>query len=88
MKNKIELKKYLIITFIITICLFILFFVMNIIEYHRYTVNFNNKIEQVVSLLLEKYPMITEAEIMELLNDDKESSLAIFDKYGIDLDKD
>ena len=88
MKNKIELKRYLIITFIITICLFILFFVVNIIEYHRYTVNFNNKIEQVVSLLLEKYPMTTEVEIMELLNDDKESSLAIFDKYGIDLDKD
>ena len=88
MKNKIELKKYLIITFIMTICLFILFFVVNIIEYHRYTVNFNNKIEQVVSLLLEKYPMTTEVEIMELLNDDGESSLAIFDKYGIDLDRD
>ncbi len=88
MKNKIELKKNLKIILFVSICLLFIFLIINVIAYKKYTVNFNNKIEQIVILLSEKYPMLTERKIMEILNSDSDKSFDIFDKYGIDLEKD
>ena len=67
---------------------YLYFYIINVIAYKKYTVNFNNKIEQIVILLSEKYPMLTEREIMEILNSDSDKSFDIFDKYGINLEKD
>ena len=88
MKNKVELKKYLKFTIFISIFLLTLFLVINIFEYQSYVVNFNNKINQIVSVLLEKYPMLTETEIIEILNSEDVSSSHIFDKYGINIKED
>ncbi len=85
MKNKIELKKYLIITILISTCLLVFFLLINIYEYNTYTVNFNNKISQIVSKVEEKYPLLSEIEIIEILNNDKNNSSEIFEKYGIDI---
>ena len=85
MKNKIRLKRYLISTFIISICLCFLFLALNIYEYHTYTKNFNNKISTIVSAVRDKYPNITEQEIMTILNNDKNESAEFFKKYSIDL---
>ena len=68
MKNKIELKKYIISTLIVFICLFILFLFLNIYEYKTYTKNFNNRISAIVTLVKDKYPEITDKEIIEIIN--------------------
>ena len=85
MKNKIRLKQYFISTFIISICLFVLFLALNIYEYHTYTNNFNNKIGAIVNVIKDKYPEITDKEIITILNSNDFESNNFFTKYGIDI---
>jgi len=86
MKNKIRLKQYFISTLIVSICLFVLFLALNIYEYHTYTKNFNNKIGAIINVIKDKYPEITEKEIITILNNDDFESNDFFTKYGIDID--
>lgn len=85
MKNKIRLKQYFISTFIVAICLFVLFLALNIYEYHTYTNNFNNKIGAIINVIREKYPEITDKEIITILNSNDFESNDFFIKYGIDI---
>lgn len=85
MKNKIELKKYIISTLIVFICLFILFLFLNIYEYKTYTKNFNNKISAIINVIKKDYPKITDKEIIEIINNDKLKTNDFFNKYGIDV---
>ena len=87
MKNKIKLKKYLVLTIIVSFFLLIISITLNIYEYHTYTVNFNNKISALVSKIEEKYQNISENEIMEILNN-KEINAQLLNKYSIDITKD
>ena len=82
MKNK---RKYILL--IITTLIFIIIsIIMNIHQYHTYTVNFNNKINSIIAKIEKEYPDIKESEIIEILNS-KESS-NILPKYGIDIKED
>ena len=85
MKNKIELKKYIISTLIVFICLFILFLFLNIYEYKTYTKNFNNKISAIINVIKKDYPKITDKEIIEIINNDTLKTNDFFNKYGIDV---
>ena len=85
MKNKIRLKQYFISTLIVAICLFVLFLALNIYEYHTYTNNFNNKIGAIVNVIKDKYPEITDKEIITILNSNDFESNNFFTKYGIDI---
>ena len=85
MKNKIRLKQYFISTLIVAICLFVLFLALNIYEYHTYTNNFNNKIGAIINVIKDKYPEITDKEIITILNSDNFESNDFFTKYGIDI---
>ena len=85
MKNKIELKKYIISTLIVFICLFILFLFLNIYEYKTYTKNFNNKISAIINVIKKDYPKITDKEIIKIINNDTLKTNAFFNKYGIDV---
>ena len=85
MKNKIRLKQYFISTLIVSICLFVLFLALNIYEYHTYTNNFNNKIGAIVNVIKDKYPEITDKEIITILNSNDFESNNFFTKYGIDI---
>ena len=85
MKNKIRLKQYFISTLIVAICLFVLFLALNIYEYHTYTNNFNNKIGAIVNVIKDKYPEITDKEIITILNSNDFESNDFFIKYGIDI---
>lgn len=87
MNNKIKLKKYLIITCVISIILLILFLIINVYEYGIYTKNFNKKINSIVLKVKEKYPKITNEEIIEIINNNNNTSESFFEKYGIDIDK-
>ncbi len=82
MKNKINFKKYLIETFIISIILSIIFAFLNIYEYNVYKQNFNNKVALIISKVKEKYPDIDNNDIVEILNN-KEKTNDLFKEYGI-----
>lgn len=85
MKNKIELKKYIISTLIVFICLFVLFLFLNIYEYKTYTKNFNNKISAIINVIKKDYPKITDKGIIKILNNDTLKTNDFFNKYGIDV---
>lgn len=87
MKNKVKLKKFLL-CLLIFVCVFISgFLTINIYEYHAYNKNFNKKISSLLNKIEEKYPDVSEAELMEVLSstDDKDTVLK---KYSYDLGKD
>ena len=86
MKNKIKLKQYFITTFIVSICSSLLFLALNIYEYNTYAKNFNNKIGAIINVIKDKYPEITDKEIIAILNSDEFESDDFFIKYGIDVD--
>lgn len=88
MSNKIELKKYLKITFICIFIFCILSSVFCLTEYRIYTVNYNNKIYSVITVLKEKYPDISEEEIIQILNSKSSSKDKFLENYGIELEKD
>lgn len=96
MKNKVELKKTLT-EIIIIIMLFTLSFSLILyIQYKMYNVNFNKKISEICSKIVEKYPEVEKREIIEILNSignktlDNEAleSNTILREFGIDLKKD
>lgn len=86
MMNKLRLKQYITSTLIVFICLFVMFLILNIYEYKTYTKNFNNKISAIVTLVKDRYPEITDKEIIEIINSNKQSDDSFFLKYGIDID--
>lgn len=88
MSNKIELKKYLKITFICIFIFCMLSSVFCLTEYRIYTVNYNNKIYSIITVLKEKYPDISEEEIIRILNSKSSSKDKFLEKYGIELEKD
>ena len=87
MKNKIQLKKYLMYTVIITTILFIVFLILDTYEYNMYTKNFNNKISAIILEVRHEYPDVTENDIISILNNKKEEKVSL-EKYGINLEKD
>ena len=88
MSNKTKLKKYLIISLIAALCILFLFSVLNIIEYRVYTKNFNQKLNDIVATVTEKYPDVSENELIGILNGKKTGDPYILDKYGIDIKND
>lgn len=87
MKNKIQLKKYLMYTVIITTILLIVFLILDTYEYNMYTRNFNNKISAIILELRHEYPDVTENDIISILNNKNEEKVSL-EKYGINLEKD
>lgn len=86
MKNKVKFRNYLFRVMIIALIFIFLFTFINIFEYRTYTVNFNRKINDIVSYVMDKYPDISEDEIMTIINNDSKSN-DILKKYSIDLNK-
>ncbi len=85
MKNKVELKKYLFIIGLTSLCSLFLFLIINYYEYHTYQSNFNRKINAIITIIKEKYPLLTDNEIIEILNNKEKNQSIIFAKYGIDI---
>lgn len=87
MKNSPELKKVLFIIIDIIIIAITLFEFAYIYQYKRYSENFNRKITSIVDEVLEKYPDVSEQELMQVINSTDNGS-NILEKYGIDLEND
>ena len=86
MSNKTKLKKYLVFSLAAALIILLIFLVLNIYEYHIYTRNYNQKLSAVLSAVLDKYPDISDAELIEILNSQTADDTAITDKYGIDIE--
>lgn len=87
MKNKIKLKKILIIITLFSICSMVLFLAINIYEQHIFTKNYNTKIVQIISQVKEEYPDLDENKLMSIINSDK-VDLLLLKKYSINIDED
>ena len=87
MSNKIELKKSIIISLVITIIFSIFMAIINIYEYKEYTKNFNKNIASIIDIIQSKYPEISTDEIIGILNSEKIPQNNSLKKYGIDLEK-
>ncbi len=86
MENKPKLKKLLITILFVSICFMILFSIKSIKEYKTYRTNYNNKLSAIIFVLKEKYPKLSDNEIIEILNG-KYGDAHLFEKYGIDIAK-
>ena len=88
MKNKLNLKKYLIIYAIMFIIFSAILLVINTLQYSNYTKNVNNAINQIVANIKEKYPDTNINEIIAILNTENQNTNNILLEYGIDIEKD
>ena len=81
MKNKTQLKQYVISILIVSICLFASFLALNIYEI------FNGKIGAIVNAVKDKYPDVADKELIMLINSDDFEIDDFFIRYGIDTDQ-
>ena len=88
MKNKIELKKVICKLIVISFIAIIVFGVFQVAEYKSYTKNLNNKIGAIVSEIIKENPEIDENQIIEIINSKENVDSKLFEKYGIDINKD
>ena len=85
MKNKVELKNFLLKILIVSLCLTLVILITNIYEYQVYKKNFNMKINSIVNSLQVNYPNLTEKEIVNILNSKGDVESTVLKKYGINL---
>lgn len=84
MKNRVEYKKVLLGSLILSLVIIILFVFVSVSEYKSYTKNFNNKIIEIVSLVKDEYKDIKEDELMDIVLSNKVNH-DILNKYSINL---
>lgn len=87
MKNKIKLKRFLLKFLIFISLITLMFLVINIYEYNTYNKNFNKKLSSLIYKIEDKYPEVSEKEILDILNSN-ESNDDLLKQYSIDLKKD
>ncbi|MBO6232483.1 MAG: hypothetical protein J6N78_00210, partial [Clostridia bacterium] len=89
MKNKILLKKFILTILLISVIILIVFINAKNIEYKLYINNYNAKINQVMDIIKNKYPEVSETEIINILNTKQETENNVdYKKYGIDIKND
>lgn len=88
MKNKLELKKYLLIS-IITIFIFMsISLILNIASYKTFNKNVNKTINQIIVNIKNNYPEVDINEIIQILNSSNSDEIKVLEQYGINIDKD
>lgn len=59
-----------------------IFWVINNIQYRKYLKIVNAKIDNIISEVIEKYPDITEEELLEILKNNETPESSVLEKYG------
>ena len=59
-----------------------IFWVINNIQYRKYLKIVNAKIYNIISEVIEKYPDITEEEVLEILKNNEKPESSVLEKYG------
>ena len=88
MKNKVELKKYIVKSILIITLALIIFGVYQYCQYRIYTTNFNNKIGSIMTKIIQEYPNIDKNDLIKIVNSKESTNINLFKEYGIDLNKD
>ena len=88
MHNKIELKKMFIMSISIIIVFSTLLGILYQIQYRAYTIQFNEKLNCIVAKLREKYPNISQDDIIQIFNSTEKEENDFFREYGINLKED
>lgn len=86
MKNKIDLKKCLVIWFAAMFVFLGMFLVLHQYEYHQYVKNYNTRIGAIVEKVTEKYPNVKEQDLVEILLAKEMTESSLIEKYGIDIE--
>ena len=68
MKNKVEFKRVIKKSILITILILIIFGIFEVIKYKIYMRNFNEKLGEIVTEVLKENPEIDENELIKILN--------------------
>lgn len=87
MKNKIEFKKCLKKIFIFLSFATFLFFLIIFLQYKELVKTTNYKMNNILIELKEKYPNLSEKEIMTILNSEDKPEESYVKKFGIDLNE-
>lgn len=87
MNNKVELKKAIIISFYIIAIVICIFGIVQYKQYKTYTINLNEKILSIITKVNEKYPNISQNEIMEILNNKEDIDISTLREFGIDAEE-
>ena len=85
MKNNEYSKKFLIEITCVSFCIIALFVLLNIYEYKTYTKNFNLTVEAMINKIVEKYPNVTENDLIQIINSKDINKTNVLEKYGIDI---
>lgn len=59
-----------------------IFWFINNIQYRKYLKIVNAKIDNIISQVIEKYPNITEEEVLEILKNNEKPESSVLEKYG------
>lgn len=87
MKNKIYLKRYLIMIISLMSIFTIIFTLISMIEYHTYQYQYNLKINGLISEISKQHPDLNLDELVGILNENQEVD-NILSEYGYDLKDD
>lgn len=76
------MKKHFIIVWIVVV---ITFFIISFVEYNSYVRITNNFTSSIITTVVEKYPDVTEEEIIEIINSSDNEASDILASFGIDI---
>lgn len=88
MKNKENLKKYLVITLIIFLTFSAVLITLNIIQFRIYNQNSNTAINRIINNIKENYPEADINEIIQILSSENENQEDLLKEYGINISAD
>lgn len=75
-------RKTIILGIIVIMLSTCIFWVINNIQYRKYLKIVNAKIDNIISQVIEKYPDITEEEVLEILKNNEKPESSVLEKYG------
>ena len=86
LQKETSLRKIIIIGISIIAIFLVIFFIALKVQYRAYSKVINDKINMIISRVIEEYPEIKEEDILEIINSKEEQQENILQKYGYDED--
>ena len=84
-KNR-SFRKTIVLGVLLIIITTFIFGIINSLQYKKYLKTVNSKIDVIINEVIEKYPEITEDDIMEILRSEETQQDNFLEKYGYDSD--
>ena len=84
-KNR-SFRKTIVLGVLLIIITTFIFGIINSLQYKKYLKTVNSKVNIIINEVIEKYPEVTEDDIMEILRSEETSQNNLLEKYGYDSD--